>query len=159
MLVILLTTFCQNNCYALDIQNFFDRQRRILWLSSGHQGASHDMIVCYHTEIQELLDILHGTLKKHGLFLVGDSAYPLLPTSLHRTPNPDRIHKKVPSNSGYQITQIECTFGKFIGRFDLFWRILRFKSVQHSPLSFLPTWPLWSRSVQRGCHGLLDDGM
>ncbi|KAL7527215.1 hypothetical protein ACHAXR_002967 [Thalassiosira sp. AJA248-18] len=34
--------FCRKGFYALNVQAICDRRKRILWISPGHQGATHD---------------------------------------------------------------------------------------------------------------------
>jgi len=37
--------FCRKNFYALNVQAICDRKKRILWISAGHQGSTHDSTV------------------------------------------------------------------------------------------------------------------
>ena len=120
--------FCRKNFYALNVQAICDRQKRILWISPLHQGASHDSTAWAQTDLHDLLVELQDVLKKHGLFLVGDSAYPLSTHLL--VPYPDAKPGTQQDAFNFWLSnsriQIECTFGEFIARFGLFWRTLKF---------------------------------
>lgn len=120
--------FCRKNFYALNAQAICDRQKRILWISPGHLGASHDSTAWQETKLHGLVERLSEKLKDKGFFFVGDSAYPLsvylqVPYSNARPGSPQDAFNFWLSNSRIQI---ECTFGELIMRFGLFWRTLRF---------------------------------
>jgi len=121
--------FSRKNFYALNVQAICDRQKRILWISPGHKGATHDSVAWKETKLLDLLNKeLYDVLKKHGFFIVGDSAYPLspylqVPYSNARPGSQEDAFNFWLSNSRIQI---ECTFGEFIARFGIFWRTLQF---------------------------------
>ena len=121
--------FSRKNFYALNVQAICDRQKRILWISPGHKGATHDSVAWKETKLHDLLDKeLYDTLKKHGFFIVGDSAYPLSPYL--QVPYSDARPKSDKDAFNFWLSnsriQIECTFGEFIARFGIFWRTLQF---------------------------------
>ena len=123
--------FCRKNFYALNAQAICDRQKRILWISPGHLGSSHDSTAFAETCLHDLLEEMKDKLKEHGFFFVGDSAYPLsvymqVPFSNARPHTPQDAYNFWLSNSRIHI---ECTFGEFIMRFGLFWRTLRFDTM------------------------------
>ena len=92
------------------------------------KGSTHDSVAWSQTRLSDLLKEMKDLLKEHGLFFVGDSAYSLTPYMIVPFPDaaplsPEDVFNFWLSNSRIQI---ECTFGEFIGRFELFWRILWF---------------------------------
>jgi len=120
--------FCRKNFYALNVQAICDRKERILWISPGHQGSTHDSTAWHNTHLKSEFEKIHDILKAHGLFIVGDSAYPLsaylqVPYYNAKPGSPEDAFNFWLSNSRIQI---ECTFGKFISRFGIFWRTLKF---------------------------------
>jgi len=120
--------FCRKNFYALNVQAICDRQKRILWISPPHQGSSHDSTAWAQTGLHDLLAKLHDVLKERGLFLVGDSAYPI--STYLQVPYPNAKPGTQEDAFNFWLSnsriQIECTFGEFIARFGLFWRTLKF---------------------------------
>eukprot|EP00804_Cyclotella_cryptica_P005025 CCRYP_020357-RA/>CCRYP_020357-RA protein AED:0.12 eAED:0.12 QI:0/0/0/1/1/1/2/0/362 len=113
--------FCHKNFYALNVQAICDREKRCLWISPGHQGASHDSFAWSETKLYNLLQEMKDSLKEHGLFLVGGSAYPmsafLLAPYDNATPNsPEDLYNFWHSNSRIRI---ECLFGEIVMRCGL----------------------------------------
>ncbi|KAL7527497.1 hypothetical protein ACHAWF_002201 [Thalassiosira exigua] len=117
--------FCRKNFYALNVQAICDRQKRILWISPGHQGASHNSTAWLQTSLADLLEKMEPILKKHGLFIVGDSAYRPYPNT-----EPSSIEDAFNFWLSNSRIHIECTFGEFIARFGLFWRTLKFDTTR-----------------------------
>ena len=78
--------------------------------------------------MNDLLEEMKDTLKKYGLFLVGDSAYPL--SVYMQVPYPNARPGTAKDSFNFWLSNarihIECTFGEMIMRFGLFWRTLRF---------------------------------
>ena len=124
--------FCRKNFHALNVQAICDRQKRILWIDPGHQGASHDSTAWLESNLHDKLsEDWKEILQKHGFFIVGDSAYPLSTYLLVPYPNAKPHSAEDAFNfwlSNSRI-QIECTFGELIMRFGLFWRTLRFPDL------------------------------
>ena len=121
--------FCRKNFYALNVQAVCDRQKRILWIDPGHQGASHDSTAWLESNLcKKLSEDWKDLLQQHGFFIVGDSAYPLSTYLL--VPYPDATPHSAEDAFNFWLSnsriQIECTFGELIMRFGLFWRTLRF---------------------------------
>ena len=120
--------FCRKNFYALNVQAICDRQKRILWISPNHKGSTHDSTAWQETRLHDLLSDMNDILKEHGLFIVGDSAYPLsayLQVPYHQ-PSPNSQEDAFNFWLSNSRIQIECAFGEFIARFGLFWRTLKF---------------------------------
>ena len=69
--------FCRKGFYALNAQAICDSKKRILWLSTGHKGSTHDSFAFAETRLSALLEEKREYLYKHRLFLIGDSAYSL----------------------------------------------------------------------------------
>ncbi|EJK63010.1 hypothetical protein THAOC_16359 [Thalassiosira oceanica] len=120
--------FCRKNFFALNVQAICDRKKRILWISPGHAGSTHDSTAWQDTKLFDLLEEMEAELEKAGFFLVGDSAYPL--SAYLQVPYPDA--KPVTAEDAFNFwlsnsrIHIECAFGEIIMRFGLFWRALRF---------------------------------
>lgn len=120
--------FCRKNFYALNVQAICDRNKRCLWISPGHQGASHDSFAWSETKLYDLLQEMKDNLKEHGLFFVGDSAYPmsafLLAPYDNTMPNtPEDSYNFWHSNSRIRI---ECLFGELVMRCGLLWKPLQY---------------------------------
>ncbi|KAL7517804.1 hypothetical protein ACHAWX_002693 [Stephanocyclus meneghinianus] len=119
--------FCRKNFYALNVQAICDKSKKCLWISPGHQGASHDSFAFSESKLYDLLHELKDTLKENGLFLVGDSAYPLstfllTPYDDAQPSSPEDSYNFWHSNARISI---ECFFGELIMRCGLFWRPLQ----------------------------------
>ncbi|KAL7544648.1 hypothetical protein ACHAWF_008022 [Thalassiosira exigua] len=123
--------FCRKNFYALNVQAICDRKKRILWISPGHLGSTHDSTAWQETQLSGYFEQIKDKLKEHGFFLVGDSAYPLsvymqIPYADAPPLSPQDAFNFWLSNSRIHI---ECTFGELIMRCGLFWRTLRFDDL------------------------------
>ncbi len=120
--------FCRKNFYALNVQAICDRYKRILWISPGHQGATHDSTAWSQTGLSTVLESITDILKAHGLFIVGDTAYPISAHLLVPYPQAQPGTQEDAFNFWLSNSRIhiECTFGEFIARFGLFWRTLKF---------------------------------
>ena len=108
--------FCRKGFYALNVQAIRDKSKRILWCSTGHKGATHDSVAYTETKLCMLLESLSAQLQEQGLFLVGDSAYPLL--SYLMIPFPDAQSSTIEDAFNFWLSnsriQIECAFGKLV---------------------------------------------
>lgn len=120
--------FCRKNFYALNVQAICDRRKRILWISPGHHGSTHDSTAWQQTKLYDFLERIKDKLKENGFFIVGDSAYPL--STYMQVPYPNARPSTSQDSFNFWLSnsriQIECTFGELIMRFGLFWRTLRF---------------------------------
>lgn len=121
--------YCRKNFYALNVQAICDRQKRVLWISPGHHGSSHDSLAwTTQTQLYKLLENMKDELREKGFFFVGDSAYPL--SSYMLIPYHDARPGTSKDAFNFWLSNsrihIECTFGEIIMRFGLFWRTLRF---------------------------------
>ena len=120
--------YCRKGFYALNVQSMCDRRKRVLWMSSRHIGSCHDSRAFLDTGLYELLMEKKEFLRKHGFFIVGDSAYNmesflLVPYDNAMPGSVEDAYNFWQSNSRIRI---ECTFGELIMRFGIFWRTLRF---------------------------------
>ena len=43
--------FCRKGFYALNVQAICDKQRRVLWMSTGHKGSTHDSTAFLETKL------------------------------------------------------------------------------------------------------------
>jgi DDE superfamily endonuclease len=120
--------FCRKGFYALNVQAICDKSRRVLWMSTGHKGSTHDSTAFMETQLFQILDEHSDWLNENGYFLVGDSAYPLMghllvPYSDVRSLSPEDAFNFWLSNSRIQI---ECAFGEIVMRWGILWRKLLF---------------------------------
>ncbi len=120
--------FCRKGFFALNVQAICDKSRRVLWMSTGHKGSTHDSTAFMETNLFQILDEHSDWLDEKGYFLVGDSAYPLMghllvPHSDVRSLSPEDAFNFWLSNSRIQI---ECAFGEIVMRWGILWRKLRF---------------------------------
>ena len=124
--------FCRKNFYALNVQAICNKTKSFLWFSSGHKGSTHDSLAFRETALYESLNQAEPKLTAEGLFLVGDSAYPLMgyllvPFECIKPLSEEDSFNYWLSNSRIQI---ECAFGELIMRWGIFWRPLRMNLTQ-----------------------------
>jgi hypothetical protein len=120
--------YCRKGFYALNAQVICDKFRRVLWISTGHKGSTHDSTAFLGTDLYKLLKERCEYLLEHGLFLVGDTAYPLLTFLMVPFPKANAGSEEDAFNfwlSNSRI-QIECTFGENVMRWGIFWRKMSF---------------------------------
>jgi len=120
--------FCRKGFYALNVQAICDKSRRVLWMSSGHKGSTHDSTAFLETQLSKILDQNSDWLESKGNFIVGDSAYPLMghllvPYADAKSLSPEDAFNFWLSNSRIQI---ECAFGEVVMRWSILWRKLLF---------------------------------
>jgi hypothetical protein len=120
--------FCRKGFYALNVQAICDKSRRVLWMSAGHKGSTHDSMAFLETQLFKILEESFDWLHDKGYFLVGDSAYLLMghlmvPYSDAKSLSPEDAFNFWLSNSRIQI---EYTFGKVVMRWGILWRKLLF---------------------------------
>ena len=124
--------FCRKGFYALNVQTICDKHRRVLWMSTGHKGSTHDSTAFLETQLFKILEESADWLEDRGYFIVGDSAYPLMghlmvPYSDATSQSPEDAFNFWLSNSRINI---ECTFGEMVKRWGIFWRKLQFDIQQ-----------------------------
>jgi len=126
--------FCRKQFYALNVQAIVDSYKRILWVSTGHPGCTHDSTAFSSTQLFKTLYELQDWLWERKLFLIGDSAYSL--TSYMLTPFDNvSIVGESKDNFNYWHSnariRVECAFGEIIMRWGIFWRTLKFDLDVH----------------------------
>lgn len=120
----------------MNVQAICDKHKRFLWAHPVNKGSSHDSAAFAGTKLIELLKEQAIHLKRQGLFLVADLAYPLY--SFLQVPYDQKEVEVDPvgAKDAYNYYQssdriwIECSFGKFIMQWGLFWRTLWFDSLK-----------------------------
>jgi hypothetical protein len=123
--------WCRKGFYALNVQAICDSSKRIIWVSTGHKGSTHDSNAFFETSLYDLLWELEDWLLMCGFFLIGDSAYTLL--SFFLIPFESNVTAPGSCQDGFNFwhsnsrIRIECAFGEIIMRWGIFWRPLRFK--------------------------------
>lgn len=124
--------FCRKGFYALNVQAICDKQRRVLWMSTGHKGSTHDSTAFLETKLFKILEENADWLEDSGYFIVGNSAYSLMghllvPYSDATSQSPEDAFNFWLSNSRINI---ECAFGEIVMPWGIFWRELLF-DIQH----------------------------
>lgn len=74
-----IATHCQKGFYALNVQAVGDMKKRFLWSYPSNKGSTQDSTAFSGSRLCELLKELSGELSRRGLFIAGDSAYPISP--------------------------------------------------------------------------------
>jgi hypothetical protein len=124
--------FCRKGFYGLNVQAICDKFKRFLWCAPLIKGSWHESTAFRDTRLFALLAESAKDLYENGLFLVGDSAYPLFPFLM--TPYSDVSPAADPRGirDGFNYFEssdriwIEWSFGELIMRWGIFWRTLRF---------------------------------
>ena len=129
--------FCRKQFYALNVQAIVDSYKRILWVSTGHPGCTHDSTAFSSTQLYKTLNELQDWLWERKLFLIGDSAYSL--SSYMLTPYDNvSIVGESKDNFNYWHSnariRVECAFGEIIMRWGIFWRTLKFDLDVNGPI-------------------------
>ncbi len=115
------------------VQAICSKTKSFLWFSSGHKGSTHDSLAFCETDLYETLNIAEAKLNAEGLFLVGDSAYPLMGYLVTPYEGIKQLSEEDSFNfwlSNSRI-QIKCAFGELIMRWGIFWRPLRMSLKQN----------------------------
>ena len=127
---------CRKGFYALNVQAICDKHKRFLWVAPMNKGSSHDSSAFGNTKLIELLKEKAQQLLEQGLFLNGDSAYPMylflqVPYNQQEV-KADPVGAKDAYNCYHSANHIwiECAFGELIMRWGCFWRTLRFNSLE-----------------------------
>ena len=123
-----LSFYSRKGFFALNVQCIVDHNKKVLWASYRHKGASHDSSAFRDTKLYTLLKKKAAWLYQRGYFLLGDSAYaiesfiiPPYDLTRPKTPNDDFNF----FHSSARIT-VECAFGEIDLRWGIFWRRLNF---------------------------------
>jgi hypothetical protein len=128
--------YCRKGFFALNMQAICDSQKRILWLSSGHKGSTHDSFAFTETKLNKLLKQKQQYLFNNRLFIIGDSAYPLQSYMIVPYANVESNSTEDGFNYYHSRTRIhiECAFGEIIMRWGIFWRKLAFHLKNDGPI-------------------------
>jgi hypothetical protein len=128
--------YCRKGFFALNVQAICDADKRIIWLSTGHKGSTHDSVAFIETKLAKLLEDKKDYLYNNRLFIVGDSAYAL--KSYMMVPYPNAESNSIHDDFNYYHSRtriyIECTFGEMIMRWGVFWKKLNFKLENNGPI-------------------------
>jgi hypothetical protein len=123
--------YCRKGFYALNCQAICDSKKRILWMSSAHQGSCHDSTAFQSTVLHRLIkEEMSDWLYENEWFFVGDSAYCMesyLLTPFDKPQMKSSIGQKEDAYNFYHSScriTIECTFGELVMRWGIFWRRL-----------------------------------
>jgi len=129
--------YCRKQFYALNVQAIVDSYKRILWVSTGHPGCTHDSTAFSSTQLFKTLNELQEWLWAKKLFLIGDSAYNL--SSYMLTPYEDvSMVGESKDNFNYWHSnariRVECAFGEIVMRWGILWRTLKFDLNKHGDI-------------------------
>jgi hypothetical protein len=121
--------FIRKGFYAISCQVIVDAKKRILWRSIKCRGAEHDSTAFKKTRLYQKLVSNYSFFMRHGLYIIGDSAYPLLVFLLKPFDNAAPYSEEDAFNfylSSARI-KVECCFGEIDGtRWGIFWRPLSY---------------------------------
>ena len=131
--------YCRKGFHALNVQAICDSDKKILWLSSSHQGSCHDSTAWTACKVYKVLQVRSEWLYQNNWFIAGDSAYNMESFLLVPFDKPDMRRAVGQMEDNYNFyhsncrIRIECTFGELIMRWGIFWRKLQvdLKSVGH----------------------------
>jgi hypothetical protein len=128
--------FCRKGFFALNVQAICDSKKRILWMSTGHKGSTHDSLAFSETQLHALLERKKDYLYNHRLYIIGDSAYSL--QSYMIVPYSNATPNTVDDSFNYWHSRtrihIECAFGEIVMRWGVFWKKMNFKLVNNGPI-------------------------
>jgi DDE superfamily endonuclease len=123
--------YCRKGFHALNVQAICDSDKKILWMSSSHQGSCHDSTAWSSTMLYKALQVRSEWLYARDWFIVGDSAYNMESFLLVPYDRPDVRRATGQKEDAYNFyhsncrIRIECTFGELIMRWGIFWRKLQ----------------------------------
>jgi hypothetical protein len=123
--------YCRKGFHALNCQAICDNSKRILWMSSAHQGSCHDSSAFQSTKLNMLLSSRSDWLLEKRWFIVGDSAYSLESYLLVPFDKPDMKRSTGQKEDAYNFyhsncrIRIECAFGEMVMRWGIFWKKLQ----------------------------------
>jgi hypothetical protein len=128
--------YCRKGFFALNVQAICDSKKRILWMSSGHKGSTHDSAAFAETGMSALLQRKKEYLYKNRFFIVADSAYSL--QSYMIVPYNNAEANSIEDSFNYYQSKtriyIECAFGEIVMRWGIFWRRLNYKLNNIGPI-------------------------
>ena len=118
--------YSRKGFYALNVQCIVDHDKKVLWASYRHKGASHDSSALRDTQLYKLLERKADWLHRKGFYLLGDSAYAIEsfiipPYPLVKPQSPEDSFNFYHSSA--RIT-VECAFGEIDLRWGVFWKRL-----------------------------------
>ena len=125
--------FCRKGFYAINVQVIVDKSKRVLWRYIGEKGSSHDSPVFHESSLGRFFEFHAQDLFRHGIYLVGDSAYALRSYLLTPYDNAspgskeDAFNFYLSSNRIY----VECAFGEIDRRWGIFWKPLQTSLTNH----------------------------
>ena len=125
--------FCRKGFYAINVQVIVDKSKRVLWRCIGAKGSSHDSPVFHESSLGRFLEFHAEDLLRHGIYLVGDSAYALRSYLLTPYDNASPHSKEDAFNFYLSSNRIyvECAFGEIDRRWGIFWKPLQTSLTNH----------------------------
>ena len=120
----IIAFFSRKGFYALNVQCIVDHQKKVLWASYSHKGASHDSSCFKDTNLYSHLREIQDKLFEYGYYLLGDSAYAIESFII---PPYDKASSKSPEDAfNYYHSSsriiVECAFGEIDLRWGIFWK-------------------------------------
>jgi DDE superfamily endonuclease len=128
--------YCRKGFFALNFQAICDSHNRIIWISTGHKGSSHDSKAFSETKLSDILNEKREYLYSNRFFIVGDSAYPLASYMIVPFANAESNSMEDAFNYWQSSTRIhiECAFGEVVMRWGILWRRIIFNLQSVGPI-------------------------
>lgn len=120
--------FSRKGYYAINCQVIVDKKKCILWRSNKCPGGEHDSNAFKKMALYEQLVKDYLTFVRHGLYLMGDSAYALAAFLLKPFDNatPYAVEDSFNFFLSSSRIYVECCFGEIDRRWGMLWKPLTF---------------------------------
>eukprot|EP00037_Helgoeca_nana_P003094 m.38083 g.38083 ORF g.38083 m.38083 type:complete len:489 (+) comp13287_c0_seq1:277-1743(+) len=120
--------FNRKGFFSVNCQAVADHESRFLWMSIRCPGSSHDSLAWRVSDLS--VELAHA-IGKRGYWLAADDAYAQSAPIL--TPYPGRNIGDIKDVFNFYHSsarmRVEMAFGQLVARFGIFWRPLRFKTL------------------------------
>lgn len=125
--------FSRKGFYALNVQAIVDLKKRIIWRHIGEKGSSHDSPCFHECSLGMHLMGIAASLRRRGLYIVGDSAYAIRSYLLTPYDNAEPESEQDSFNFFLSSKRIysECAFGEIDRRWGIFWKPLEGSLCEH----------------------------
>jgi hypothetical protein len=123
--------YCRKGFHALNCQAICDSNKKLLWISTEHQGSCHDSAAFTATTLYRVIQKKRDFLHNNRFFLAADSAYSMEFFVLVPYERPSMMKSDGQMEDAYKFyhsncrIRIECTFGEVVMRWGIFWRKLQ----------------------------------
>lgn len=120
--------FNRKGFFSVNCQAIADHESRFLWMSIRCPGATHDSQAW---RLSDLSSDLAAAIGRRGYWLAADDAYAQSAAILtpYAGQNIGSVRDKYNFYHSSARMRVEMAFGQLVGRFGIFWRPMRFKSL------------------------------